>query len=70
MGLLKFTPAGWQKVQAALPKLEKPLAKTDMTALLAFLLTQGIKIKAIPYDDVWLEVDTPEDLALYESIRQ
>ena len=67
MGLLKFTPAGFQEIQALLPKLEKPLAKTDMTALLSFLITQGLKIKAIPYDDVWLEVDTPEDLALYEK---
>ena len=68
MGLLRITPAGWAKIRRAMAgDLPKPLAKTDMTALLSYLLLQGIKVKAIPYGGLWLEVDSPTDLALYEN---
>lgn len=69
MGLLKFTPRGWDEVVRALqsPKLPKPIEKIDMTGLLSFLLSIGISIKALAYDELFLEVDNPDDLSLYES---
>ena len=68
MGLLKFTPSGWSTIRDAMKKdLPKPIEKIDMTSLLSHLLSLQINIKAVPYDDLWLEVDNPEDLALYES---
>ena len=68
MGLLKFTPQGYAKlleqVEAGLPK---PLAKMDMTGLLSHLLSKGLVMEALPYDELWLEVDNQHDLALYET---
>lgn len=70
MGLLKFTPKGWQitRDSTAVQDLPKPLAKMDMTSLLDYLIQRGIKIKAIPYDELWLEIDNQDDLHLYESL--
>lgn len=67
MGLLRFTPQGWKQVektfQTALPK---PLEKLDMTSLLQAMLVQGVAIKAIPTDSLWLECDTEQDILVYE----
>lgn len=73
MGLLKFTPAGWGEIRARLEsgeKLPKPAEKIDMTSLLSHLLTCGIKIRAVPYDELWLEADNEQDLALYEQMSR
>jgi L-glutamine-phosphate cytidylyltransferase len=68
MGLLKFTPAGWAKVEALLASLEPPLRdKLDMTGLLSRLLSQGMPIATVAQTGVWGECDTPGDLQLYES---
>ena len=69
MGLLKFTPRGWSQVTRALqsPHLPKPIAKIDMTGLLSFLLSCGISIKAVAYDELFVEVDNPDDLSLYQT---
>lgn len=68
MGVLKFCPTGWAKIKAEVAKgLPKPLAKMDMTGLLDYLLRQGVKIKGVPYQGLWLEVDSQDDLAFYES---
>ena len=69
MGLLKFTPEGWSMSAQALASddLPKGVDRIDMTGLLSFLLSKGVSIKAVAYDEIFLEVDNPEDLALYES---
>ena len=69
MGLLKFTPYGWSKIYDELQSnnLPKSISKIDMTTLLSHLLSRNIKIKAIPYNEIFLEVDNPNDLELYES---
>lgn len=69
MGLLKFTPEGWLTISRALASndLPKGLERIDMTGLLSFMLLKGVTIKAIAYDEIFLEVDNPDDLALYES---
>ncbi|WMJ81322.1 phosphocholine cytidylyltransferase family protein [Clostridium sp. MB40-C1] len=68
MGLLKFKPQGWKKIKSYLDTLsEEEKNKLDMTSLLNRLLSIGMKIHTIPYDDLWLEVDNKNDLELYEK---
>jgi L-glutamine-phosphate cytidylyltransferase len=70
MGLLKFTPAGWAKVESLLSSLiPAQRDKLDMTGLLARLLAQGTAIGTVVQTGVWGECDTPGDLQLYESWR-
>lgn len=69
MGLIKFTPASWADVERVvrLP-LPKPVEKLDMTALLNSMLKNGVKITAIPTDDLWLECDNMDDISVYENL--
>ncbi len=71
MGLLKFTPAAWHSVEVLRRSLEAPvLDRLDMTGMLQRLIVgQGVPIKALAYEDLWGEVDSAEDLAVYESKR-
>lgn len=68
MGLLKFTPRGWgdtrEKLQQSPPK---PLGQIDITLVLSHLLMKGLAIKSLPCTDFWIEVDSVEDLQLYEG---
>lgn len=46
------------------------LDRLDMTGMLQRLIVgQGVPIKALAYEDLWGEVDSAEDLAVYESKR-
>jgi choline kinase len=71
MGLLRFTPRGWQEVEEELARLE-PSARDrlDMTALLRRLLASGATIDTVPISGGWYEVDTASDLAIYEARAQ
>jgi choline kinase len=68
MGLLKFTPAGWNTIAAYLATLS-PLVvdKLDMTSLLAALLQQNIPIHAVAVTGRWCEIDNQNDLRLAED---
>jgi L-glutamine-phosphate cytidylyltransferase len=68
MGLLRFTPASWARIRGWLEALP-PAARDrlDMTGLLRRLLAQGTRIDTVPVEGRWCEVDSDEDLALYES---
>ncbi|MBP8174403.1 MAG: phosphocholine cytidylyltransferase family protein, partial [Aeromonadaceae bacterium] len=69
MGLLKFSPVGWKRVEEYREQL--PVVMQDnmhMTGTLNSMIQQNdIKIKAFPYDGEWGEIDSPEDLACYEQ---
>lgn len=68
MGLLLFTPSGWEKIRQAVKlPMPKSLAKLDMTTLLQHLLTLGHEIEAIRTDDLWLECDNQNDIEVYEK---
>lgn len=68
MGLLKFTPKGWEALRRIMGEgLPKPIEKMDMTGLLSYLISRNVKILAIPTGGLWLEVDSPKDLALYSA---
>lgn len=67
MGLLRFTPESWAEVEQAITlPMAKPVQKLDMTTLLGHLLAQGVPIRAIKTDDLWLECDNQQDIDLYE----
>ncbi len=70
MGLLKFTPSSWNAVERALGRLPpSTLDKLDMTGLLRLLIEQhGVRVDAIPTRSPWGEIDTPDDLQLYEHM--
>ncbi|NKD56074.1 MULTISPECIES: NTP transferase domain-containing protein [unclassified Haematospirillum] len=67
MGLIKFTPTGWNAVEEYCGHLPTELLNTlDMTSLLSALIESGISIDAIPVSGRWGEVDQKSDLELYE----
>lgn len=68
MGLLRFTPAGWDKVKQAIKlPMAKPVSKLDMTTLLQHLISLGHEIEAIKTEDLWLECDNMHDIQVYEK---
>ena len=68
MGLLRFTPEGWNEIS----RIRKSLSNKDqdsmhMTATLQkVILANRIYISVIPYLGKWGEVDTINDLKLYQ----
>lgn len=68
MGLLRFTPAGWERIEHYLASLEPEAIDTlSMTALLQQLINTGVSVHAIAYDGMWGEVDHPEDIEVHEA---
>ncbi|PIQ27989.1 nucleotidyl transferase [bacterium (Candidatus Blackallbacteria) CG17_big_fil_post_rev_8_21_14_2_50_48_46] len=68
MGLLKITPLAWGWIEAALEALSQEAAdRLDMTSLLQLLLRRQHEISVLPVAEPWLELDTPEDLRLYQD---
>jgi choline kinase len=69
MGLLRFSPAGWAKVEAFLENMT-PAARDrlDMTSLLSGLITGGARVRAVAAIGPWGEVDNATDLKLYEDM--
>jgi hypothetical protein len=67
MGLFKVTPTGWGTIARARADLD-PVARDrlDVTALLARLLRQEVRIDTVPVSGRFFEVDREADLALYE----
>jgi len=69
MGLLKFTPIGWEKTEAFLATLPSDEQKqVDMTSLLRGLARTGVRIRCIPVAGAWCEVDSESDVRLYERL--
>ena len=48
--------------------LPKHIEKLDMTGLLEYLIQNGMKLEGVPYDKIWVEVDSQEDLKLYSCV--
>ena len=68
MGLLRFTPKGWGMVMEAVEKgLPKPVEKMDMTGLLGHLVLLGHDVEVLETDGPWLEVDSQNDVRVYEK---
>jgi len=71
MGLLKFTPDGWSRVESFLSGLtSQEKDKMDMTSLLKGLISCNTIINTVPISDPWFEVDNANDLMIYEKILE
>jgi choline kinase len=69
LGLLKFTPPGWSRVEQALSTLPLERQRSmDMTSLLRVLLSGGTNIRCVPGSGAWCEVDNSADLHLYQRL--
>ena len=69
MGLVKTTPLGYKMLKDILKKQEEvEQLKMDMTTLLRLSIESGVKIKGVPSDTFWIEVDSEKDLLLYQSL--
>ena len=69
MGLLKFTPKAWHSVEAMLAGVDvKTRDGMDMTTLLRALLDSGFPIQTLGIAGQWGEIDSSEDLELYENM--
>jgi choline kinase len=68
MGLLRFTPAGWDEVV----RIRSGLNRTEcdhmhMTGTLQKVIEAGkLQVAAVPYEKSWGEVDSVDDLRQYE----
>lgn len=68
MGLLRFTPKGWQAVSGFLSaRTPEQRDRMDMTLLLQGLIAEGVEINAVAISDAWYEVDNENDLKLYST---
>ena len=69
MGLIKTTPKGWSeilKIRSNLKKTEKDTM--HMTGILQKIVEGGkLNIKAVAYDGIWGEVDSPNDIKFYNK---
>ena len=65
MGLIYLKKTGWQKFKNELDKIN--IKDIDFTKALQFLINKGFKIKGIPTEEIWGEIDTEKDLEFYES---
>ena len=67
MGLLSFTPRGWDILTDACAALGENLDRTDMTGFLRGLLARGVPVGAVPVRGKWCEADNEDDLNCYEN---
>jgi choline kinase len=68
MGLLKFSPEGWDRVESFLSESSPDIRdKMDMTRLLQNMIQKNVNVIAKPIGDLWFEVDSEEDLLKYEN---
>lgn len=68
MGLLKFRPEGWLIFEAILKKsFLKRSKNVHLTRVLQDAIDQGIKVRTVPNHGPWGEVDSENDLKLYNG---
>jgi choline kinase len=72
MGLLKLTPPAWSAVEALLDMLDAPTRnRLDLTGLLRQLLARkALSVSTFGTNGQWGEIDSPEDVALYQNMVQ
>jgi len=69
MGLFKFNPDGWKKVESMIANLsQEKRDKLDVTSLFKMMIDSGIDIGTVPVDGKWCEVDTEDDLRTYANV--
>lgn len=67
MGLLKLSPDGFRCLEEVVRREPEALIGMHTSWLLDALAKAGVEIGAVPVQGRWIEVDSEEDLQLYES---
>jgi choline kinase len=69
MGLLRMTPEGWGEIERIRSTLaQEQCDRMHMTGTLQMVIDEHrVAIKAVAYRDGWGEVDSPDDLAVYQG---
>ncbi|MEM6595522.1 MAG: phosphocholine cytidylyltransferase family protein [Pseudomonadota bacterium] len=69
MGLLRFTPEAWAEFEAVRAALSDAARDAlDMTSALQAVLGRGnVPIEALPFTGTWGEIDSADDLAVYQT---
>ena len=71
MGLLKLQPNGWNILKKIFYSFNSDERKKfDMTRILNLAIKNDIKIKAVPFNGKWGEVDSETDLNLYKKLMK
>lgn len=70
MGLLRFAPEGWAEVVRIRSSMTlEQCDRMHMTGTLQKVIESGrLNVFAVPYSDVWGEVDSQADLAHYDGV--
>jgi len=69
MGILQVQPKGWRNIETVLGKLGSQISEQlDMTRLLQILIDQNYPVLSFPTSSQWIEVDTSDDLSLYQDL--
>jgi L-glutamine-phosphate cytidylyltransferase len=69
MGLMRLTPEGWRTIRrASETESSETRRNVDMTTLLSRSIQQGARLKGVPLRGPWGEIDSPTDIALYETL--
>ena len=70
MGLLRFTPNGWNDAYKFFQKLRiDEQQKLDMTSMLSVLLSNNVSIHTVVNNHPWGEIDSKSDLQIYEHMQ-
>lgn len=68
MGLFKIRPAGWKAIETLILKYGMSTFETmDMTSLFSLLIKENYIVKVCSNFGTWGEIDTAEDLRVYEK---
>lgn len=72
MGLLRTSPTGWRWISTLLASFaanhgESMVDRLDMTSLLQHLIEVGRKIACVEVSGGWVEIDSPQDVAVIEA---
>jgi L-glutamine-phosphate cytidylyltransferase len=71
MGLLLFSPKGWQGLQKIRNGLEPEICdKIDMTSILQLMIESDYDVQGVPTDSEWGEFDSKEDILGYQKFSQ
>ena len=67
MGIIKFSPKGWEQLEDFLTHLPDSFDRLDMTSLLSKLIERSVPIRTIAISDEWYEFDSMNDLNTFTN---
>ncbi len=67
MGLIRFSPRGWELAKKAINRLGDACDHTDMTTFLQGLVEDDVLVQAVPVVGHWVEVTSRNDYYVYKQ---